>query len=237
MNVYDFDRLRHKLGAEKQASEGPPANLLTGGVAATTPTEVATAPAAPTAKKDFAAMSAADLGLLKAEELTAAETEEAMKAALKLDARELAVAFAKAGIGKPADAAKPDRYALYLCAIQGAIAEGDSAAALTLAEGGQAYDAEHNGGKRANEFGVRKAQLLAKTGNIDGAAAEFDALIDRNPDEPRFLVTAAEAMLSARQGPKALAFAERGLEKARESGNRDLEGACLELGEAAKRAK
>jgi hypothetical protein len=44
-------------------------------------------------------------------------------------------------------------------------------------------------------------------------------------------------MLSARQGPKALLFAERGLEKARESGNRDLEGACAELAEAAKRAK
>ena len=236
MNVYDFDRLRHKLGAEKQTSDGPPADLLAAASGATGP--ATTAPAAPSpAKKDFAAMSAADLGLLKADDLTAVETEEAMKASLKLDARELAVAFAKAGIGKPADAAKTDRYALYLCAIQGAIAENDQPAALTLAEGGAAYDAEHNGGKRANEFGLRKAQLLAKTGNTDGAAAEFEALIARNPDEPRFIVTAAEAMLSARQGAKALAFAERGLEKARESGNRDLEGACLELSEAAKRAK
>jgi len=235
MNVYDFDRLRHKLGAEKQASGAPPAELVSAASAATTPTAPDAAPAP--AKKDFGAMSAADLGLLKADELTSAEVEEAVKAALKLDARELAVAFAKAGIAKSADAAKPDRYVLYLCAIQGATADNDHEAALTLAEGGAEYDAAHNDGKRANEFGVRKAQLLAKTGKIDAAVAEFDALIDRTPDEPRFIVTAAETLLSARQGPQALRFAERGLEKARESGNRDLEGACLELSEAAKKGK
>jgi hypothetical protein len=42
-------------------------------------------------------------------------------------------------------------------------------------------------------------------------------------------------MLSAKQGEKALHFAERGLTKARSIGNRDLEGACLELADAAKR--
>ena len=48
-------------------------------------------------------------------------------------------------------------------------------------------------------------------------------------------VTATEAMLSAKQGAKALHFAEQGLAKARATGNRDLEGACLELSDAAKR--
>jgi hypothetical protein len=43
-------------------------------------------------------------------------------------------------------------------------------------------------------------------------------------------------MLRLRDGKRALRFAERGLEKARSLGNRDLEGHCLELQEAAKRA-
>ena len=44
-------------------------------------------------------------------------------------------------------------------------------------------------------------------------------------------------MLGAKQGAKALHFAEQGLAKARASGNRDLEGACRELSEAAARYK
>jgi tetratricopeptide (TPR) repeat protein len=220
MVLYDFDRLRHKLGAEKQAAAGPPPELL-----------------AAAEKRNFTAMSAADLGGLDPDQLSAAELEDAMKAAMKLDARELAVRFAKIGIAKPVDPAKPDRYPMYLGLILAAIGEGNPAEALKVTRAGTAYDKEHNAGKRANEYGVRTAQLLAKTGDTDGAAAAFDELISRNPDEPKYFVTAMETMLSAKQGAKAAAFADRGLARAKETGNRDLEAACNELGEAARKMK
>jgi hypothetical protein len=226
-DLYDFDRLRHKLGVEKQAGGEAPAELLAAAKAAT---------AAP-AKKDFSTMSAADLAAVNLDDQSAAVLEEMMKAALKLDARELAVSFAKAAVKKPADPAKPDRYPLYLAIISAAGSEGNHKEALAAAEAGLAYDAAHNGGKRANEFGLRAAQLMAKTGNAEGAAVAFDRLIERNPDEAKFYVTAVETMLSAKQGAKALAFAERGLETASRTGNRDLEGACRELSESAKKMK
>ncbi len=222
IQVYDFDQLRHKLGAEKQAPGAAPTIHV--------PEEVQ-----PAEKRDFAAMSAADLAAVPADQLSAAELEDAMRAALKLDARELAVRFARAGAAKPFDPARPDRYPFYACLITGAAAEGDTAAALKYAEEGARYDAEHNAGRRANEFSVRRGQLLARRGEADAAAQEFEGLIARTPDEPKFYVTATEVMLSAKQGAKALHFAEQGLAKARATNNRDLEGACLELSEAARR--
>jgi tetratricopeptide (TPR) repeat protein len=222
IQVYDFDRLRHKLGAEKQAPGEPPVIRV--------PEETG-----PAEKRDFAAMSAAELGGLPADELSAAELEDAMRAALRLDARELAVQFARAGVEKPFDPAKPDRYPFYAALIAGALSEGDTDAALKAAGEGARYDAEHNAGRRANEFTVKKGQLHARRGETDAAVRAFEELVARNPDEPKFLVTATEAMLGARQGDKALQFAERGLELARATNNRDLEGACLELSEAARR--
>ena len=182
-------------------------------------------------------MNAAELGGLDQTALSVDELEQAMRAALKLDARELAVAFARAGVGKPADPAKPDRYPLYATAITGKVAEGDLARAVALAEQGAKFDAEHNNASRANEFGLRAAQLYAKQKDAGKAAEAFTALIDRNPDEGKFYTAAAEEMLRLKDGPRAAAFAERGLTKGRETGNRDLEGHCRELLEAAKRAK
>ena len=160
-----------------------------------------------------------------------------MKAAIKLDARELAVAFAKAGVGKPADAKKPDRYTLYACLMTAAVAEGHSAAAVQLARDGAAYDSTNNAGKRATEYGLRAAAVLLKSGDATAAASEFESLIARTPEDGNLYVKAAEAMLGAKQGQRAVAFAEQGLAKAKEFGSRDLEGACRELLNAAKRYK
>ena len=203
----------------------------------TPPPELLAAASPPKKKLDFGAMSAADLAGLKGDDLSGTEIEDAMRASLKLDARELAVAFAKAGIAKPVDPAKPDRYTLFACLIAAANADGDSTAALQHAGAGAEYDAASNGGKRANEFGLQKARLLAKSGQPDSAVKEFMELIARNPDEAKFYISATETMLSAKRGSDALRFAEAGLAKAKSSGNRDLEGACLELSEAAKRLK
>ena len=214
---YDFVRLRHKLNVEKAAAGAPPAELIAA------------------AKVDFAAMNVAELGKLNAEQLDAATLEEAMKAALKLDARELAVHFARTAAGKPADAAKPDRYAVYLALMSAAMSEKNTNAALDALQQGQAYDAAHNGAKRANDYGLREAQLKLKGGMLDGAVEGYKKLIEANPGDAKYTITAIEAMLGAKQQQHAQAFVDRGLELSKETGNRDLEGACRELADAVKR--
>jgi hypothetical protein len=248
IDVYDFDRLRHKLGIDERRTAPAPIPIAAPTQQAAPvpqadpgdgwhqpPGEFSTGGLTPPARRDFAAMSVADLAGLPRESLSAAELEDAMRAAIKLDARELAVAFAKAGVAKPADGAKPDRYPFYATLMTGAQSEGHTADALRYADEGAKYDGEYNAGKRANEYGLRKAALYTKTGNTDAAAAEFDAILDRHPDEGNFYVKAAEAMLGAKRGDKAAYFAEKGLAKARANGNRDLEGACRELADAARR--
>jgi tetratricopeptide (TPR) repeat protein len=228
MQGYDFANLRHKLGLEYKSAPPPEVKVPVESAAPAQP-----APAAPRGIGD---MNAAELAALDVANLSTEQLEQAMRAAVKLDARDLAVAFAQAGVAKPFDSAKPDRYPLYAGAITGAVADGDLGRAVQLAEQGERYDAEHNSGNRAVEFGLKKAQLFVKMKDADRAAAAFDQLIAAHPDEGKFYTTAAEEMLRLRDGKRALRFAERGLEKARSLGNRDLEGHCLELQEAAKRA-
>jgi hypothetical protein len=228
IELYDFNQLRHKIGAVLQPSGPAPAIAVP---AAATPTP---APAAPP-PRDFQQMNAADLASVDLTQCSVADCETAMRAALKLDARELAARFAKVGAQLPADSAKPDRYPLFACVVTATLAEGDNAEALALAERGAADDLAHNEGKRANDYGLLKGKLYARAGRILEATAEYDSLLDRSDDEPRFIIAATEAMLSAKQPQPALRYAERGLAKARKSGNRDLEGACLELSEAANR--
>lgn len=222
IEIYDFNRLRHKLGIEMVAVAAPVP------VAVSAPAPV-TAPAP--AKRDFTAMNAADLGSLAIDELSVAELEDAMKAAIKLDARELAVAFARAGAARPHDAAKPDRYPFFACLMTAALASGDPDGVVRAADDGAKHDAEHNDGKRLNDYALRKVALYAKRGDFDAVDREFDAMLDRNPDDGNLYVKAAETMLSAKQGARAAKYAERGMAK----GNRDLAAACRELLEAAKR--
>ena len=63
----------------------------------------------------------------------------------------------------------------------------------------------------------------------------FQAIIESEPTELRYHGAAAEAMLSLKQGARALRFAEEGLTKARRQNNRDSEQYFLELVAAAKK--
>ena len=197
----------------------------------------AAALAAIPAKRDFSTLTAEDLAQVNRDELSIAELEDGMRTSFKLDAKELAVAFARTAIGKPPEPGKPDRYPLYLCAIQGAIAEGNVENAIQISSEGVAFDSAQNEGKRANDFALQRGKLFARKGDTEQATQEFDGLIARSPDEAKYYITAIETMLSAKQPDKALHFSELGLAKARSSGNRDLEGACMELSEAARRMK
>ena len=180
-------------------------------------------------------MNAGELSQLDVATLAVGELEQAMRAAIKIDARDLAVAFAEAGVRKPHDDAATDRYPLYAAAITGASATGDLNKAVELAERGEKYDAEHNNAGRAVEFGLKKAQLFVKMKDADRAVAAFNSLIEKHPDEGKFYTTAAEEMLRLKNSAKAEYFAGKGLAKAKETRNGDLEGHCQELLAAAKR--
>ncbi|MBL8794060.1 MAG: tetratricopeptide repeat protein [Planctomycetia bacterium] len=212
---YDFDRLRRKLG------------LLAGGpVAAATPTA---------SEPDIAGMGVPELVQLPTATLSDDQLEKAYQSALKLDARDLAGRFALELVGRPPRAERPDRYPWYAHLVQLALAEGKPDAALDFLNEGEKADCEQNEGRRRNDYELRRGQLHAKRGEFDQAQDVFDRLIERVPAELRYRGTATEAMLTARQGGKALRFAEPGLALAREKQDRDSEQYFLELIDAAKR--
>ena len=119
--------------------------------------------------------------------------------------------------------------------MQQALAEGNTQAALDFINDGTKADCEQNEGKRRNEYELRRGQIHAKRGEADAAQDVFDRLIERVPAEIKYRITATETMLSAKQGSRALRFAEAGLAKAREQNDRDSEQHFMELVEAAKR--
>ncbi|HWY85973.1 MAG TPA: hypothetical protein VNX28_04570, partial [Gemmataceae bacterium] len=211
---YDFNRLRRKL------------NLLQGS---------ATPGPEPAAGPDIGAMGTPELASLAVESLADAQLDQAFVAALKLDARELAGKFAQALATRSPRADKPDRYPVFNHLVTLALAQGDVISALNRLNDGEKDDCEHNEGKRRNDYELRRGQILAKSGDVGQAGDVFDRLIARVPAELKVRGAAAEAMLSARQPGKALAYAEGGLAAARQQNHRDSEGYFMELAGAAKK--
>lgn len=209
---YDFNRLRAKLAM----SEGAAAVEAGGAI-------------------DFSVLSAAELAGLQTESLTDDQTEQAYQAALKLDARELAGQFARVLIGRPPKPERPDRFPWYGQLVQQALAEGNVGVALGLIDEGEKADCEQNEGRRRNDYELRRAQIHARCGDIDQAEETFARLIARVPSEMRYRSSAAEAMLSAKQAPRALRFAQEGLEQARKQNDRDSENHFKELVEASQK--
>jgi hypothetical protein len=208
---YDFDRLRRKLGL----------------LAAAAPAEGTT--------RDIAALGAGELAALSADDLGEEELEQAYQSALKLDAREMAGKFALALVSRPAPGKRADRYPWYAHLVQLALQDGKTDAALDFINEGEKADAAQNEGRRGDDYDLRRAQVHAKRGEIDAANDVFERLIQRTPSELRYRGNAAEAMLSLRQGARALKFAEAGLAEARKHNNRDLEQYFLELASAARK--
>jgi hypothetical protein len=214
LSGYDFNGLRRKLG------------LL----------QAVPAPAAPAgAGPDVAAMGAAELAALKVEGLSEGQLEQALQAAQKLDAQELAAHFARALVARPPSAERPDRYPVYSYLTQRALQEGDKDAALDYVNEGERVDCEHNEGRRRNDYELRRGQVHVKRGEVEAAQEVFQRLIERVPSELRYRGTAAEAMLSLKQGARALRFAEEGLAAARQANDRDSEQYLQELATAARK--
>ena len=213
--AYDVDRLLRKLGLSSEAVAAPSTNG--------------------DAKPDIDAMGAAELASLRAESLTDEQVEKAYRAAQKLDAHELAGRFAKALVARPPHKDSPDRFPWYTYLIQRAVVDGDTDTALQYVDEGEKADCEQNEGRRRNDYELRRGQVLSKRGEADRARDVFERLIERSPSELRYRGTAAESMLSMKQGQAALHFAEGGLAKAREQNDRDSEQYFLELVAAARK--
>jgi tetratricopeptide (TPR) repeat protein len=223
--LYDFDRLRRKLGLNSFRREGEapaePGGDRLGGNLALPP--------------DVSAMSAAELAALNPANLPSSTLEQAFRTALQLDAKELATQFAQSLISQPADPSHPDRWPCYQHLIQEAQSANDYDAALGLVDEGEKADCEANDGRRRNDYELRRGRLLARAGRGDEARDVFDRLLARTPENVQAAGAAAEAMLGAKRGTDALRFAEQGLAQARAQNNRDSEGYFLELAEAAKK--
>ena len=209
---YDFDRLRRKLNL----LESQPALSGSG-------------------LPDISAPGAAELAQLPIDTLGGEQLETAYQTALHLDARELAGKFARTLVSMPARPDKPDRFVWFNHLIQLDQNAGNFETALKQVDEGNKDDCEHNEGKRRNDYELRRAQLQMKLGRVEDAQGTFDRLIASNPSELRFQGSAAEAMLSSRQGKKALAYAEKGLAGARQQNSRDMEEYFRELVSAAQK--
>ena len=216
---YDFDRLRHKLS-------------LLGGEAACGLARDAKPQAA---SGDIAAMGASELSGLNAANLSDEQLEHAYQAAVKLDAEELAANFARNLIARPITSEKTDRFPWYSYLTQLALKSGDKDAALDYVNEGEKADCEHNEGRRRNDYELRRGQVHIKRGEVEQAAEVFQRLIERAPDNFRYRGSAAEAMLSLRQGERALRFAEEGVAAAQHANDRDSEQYLQELAAAAKK--
>jgi hypothetical protein len=204
--LYDFNRLRRKLGLAAAQVEG--------------------------AEIDFDTLSAPALGGVQANALTDEQVGQAFGAALRLDAMELAAGFARSASGRASIA---DRYPFFKVLIRVALDEGPPDEVLRLLDDAEAADAETNAGRRRNEIDQARGQTLARSGDVAGAYTVFKAIIGRSPKDLRFFAPAAEAMLGKKEGAKALEFAEAGLKEARSQNNRDAEQQFLELTAAARK--
>jgi tetratricopeptide (TPR) repeat protein len=213
---YDFDRLRRKLGLQAPAAGAAPEG----------PSQAAIDPGG---------MSAVELAALQPDQLSDEQVDAAYRAAQKLDAQELAVRFARNLVARPPQPDRPDRFPWYTYLIQRALIASDTEAALQYVDEGEKADCEQNEGRRRNDYELRRGQVLAKRGEADSAREVFERLVARAPDEMRYRGTAAESMLSAKQGRVALQFAEQGLARAREKNDRDSEQYFMELVSAAKK--
>jgi tetratricopeptide (TPR) repeat protein len=215
IRLYDFDRLRQRLGLDG----APPSAVSVG----------------PTTDRSTHGESKGDPA---ATDMRPGESdlEEAFREALKEDNEKLASHLARQLIER-APSAGGDRFPQFSHLIKSAQAAGEFDAALELVDAGEKSDCESNEGRRRNEYELRRGQLLAKRGDASAALDTFDRLLARVPDELKIAGAASEAMLAIKNGAAARRFAEHGLQRARDQKDRDMEGYFLELADAAQRIR
>src|SRR6185295_17243441 len=125
--------------------------------------------------------------------------------------------FAEALITAPPRPDRPDRYPWHNHLINLALADDNFQGGIDCLNEGEKDDCEHNEGRRRNDYELRRAQILVKKGDLEQAEETFGRLIDRVPNEFKYRGAATESFLSARQGAKAVKFAESALAEAKKA--------------------
>lgn len=179
-------------------------------------------------------LSAEQLSELATDDLTEAQLEQAWRTAQKNNESGLGVRFAQALMERPVGEEGQDRFPIASFLIQQAL-QNSHDEALDWVNEGERLDCEHNGGHRRNEYELKRAEVHTRLGDVEQAESTWRKLLERVPTELEYRGKAVEAMLSLKQGAKAEALAEEGLQIAREQNNGDAEGYLMELLEAAKR--
>jgi tetratricopeptide (TPR) repeat protein len=208
--LYDFDRLRRRLGL---AGAQPPADLTS----------------------DISGLTADQLAQLPIDALTLGQLEEAFRAAMGHKQAELAARFALAATRAPIDPARADRYPYFAYLARQALSHNQFEVALELLQQGEADDRTHNGGQRASDYLLQRGQVLTRRADPPAAEATFAELLQREPTNLRAHGSAVEAMIALGQKHRATEWAELGLAEARKQNNRDGEEYFLELLDAADR--
>ena len=224
MAGYDFDRLRRKLGLAASGGRQPPDEAMNQG---------ADAPRSPAT--DIGAMSAAELAGLKAESLNDEQLEQAFQAAVKLDAEDLAAAFALALTSSTAAAGADGSVSVVLVPDAARAEERPAGRGAGPRQRGRAGGLRSERGpspqrlRTAPGSGPREARRGRRGG---GRVPAFDRAGARRTEVSR---QRGGGDAVAKAGGAALKFAEDGLAVARQRGDRDTEHYLQELAGAAKR--
>jgi tetratricopeptide (TPR) repeat protein len=204
-SFYSFEDLKQKLGLDTSAVAEESSGSL-----------------------EISRMSVAELAGLDRASLTETQLLQGFQAAIKLDATELAGAYAEGLAIRAWSAEVSDRYPVLNHLITLSQNEEQWDKAIKWTEQAIQEDIDHNSASRRDTLEVRHAQLLSKKGKVEEAITKFKGLLART-SEPKHFGTATEVMLRHNRIPEAIQFAEQGLSAANKSGNRDAANYFNEL--------
>ncbi|HVJ83221.1 MAG TPA: hypothetical protein VNC50_19300, partial [Planctomycetia bacterium] len=215
--MYDFNRLRNKLGLmsliprDTKAGDSP---------------------------LDLAAFSAAQLAELDAAGLDDAKLTEAYRAASVLDAPATALKFALEMTKRDGLANAIEMTPVFRRLVADRIERRKIGDAIDVLARAREYDARHYGGKAAGEWAVLEARCAFAEGKPDRAAALLKELAAKGSPELERIAQGAELALREGAYPLAKELAQHGLARAQERRARDLQEQFKELlAEASSRAK
>ncbi len=190
---------------------------------------------APHAKIDFNTITLGQLGQLNSNDLSESQLAEAFQASLRYADNDLASKFARVITDLAVIDPALEKHPYFQHLIDQQQINGNFETAAKLLSQAEQFDQQHHQGKRALDYGLKRAQLTARQGNTDQTQKTFSELIAQFPKEDRIYGNACETMLRLKNGAFALQFAEQGLALARSKNSRDSEQYFLELCDAAKR--
>lgn len=168
---------------------------------------------------DFSCMSELELSGLSAAGLDDGRLTEAYESAAGLRIDRLSARFAAelARRGEPS-LGRLDTPALIAPLVREAMNAHEADAALEWLDQAR----ELNAGRDRRTFDVWSAEILARTGDPEGAVEQYEQVLAQDPGNAALALDAAETLLDNGYPAHALPLLDRALERARRSGDRSL---------------